>query len=405
MSFIKMNDLDLRGKRVLLRCDLNVPYKNGEILDDERIRASLPTIRRALESGAKLLVVSHFGRPQEGRFDAAFSLRPVSARLSELLGQKVKLKKDWIDGVEAIQPGEVVLCENVRFLAGEGNDDEALAKRMAALCDIYVMDAFGAAHRAQTSTHGVGFHAPVACAGPLLTAEIEALTSALHDAKRPLVAIVGGAKVLGKLQVLTKLSDKVDTLIVGGGIANTFLLAQGKPVGASLAEPELREEARKIMRKMGAPGRILPLPEDVVVAKELNNDALSETKDVNNVQEVDKIFDIGPKTIEQYAALIKDAGTVIWNGPLGAFEYAPFKAGTMAIAQAVAESEAFSVVGGGETVTAVKQSGMEDKVSYVSTGGGAFLEFLEGQKLPAIAMLEARAAQDGNVSQVSRANK
>jgi phosphoglycerate kinase len=391
MPVRKMSDLDLREKRVLMRVDFNVPIQAGQILDDTRIRAAMPGIRRALSQRARLMVVSHLGRPEEGRFDEKESLAPVARRLSELLGRDVPLVRDWLEGV-AVEPGQVVLLENCRFNKGEKKDDGALAKRIAALCDIYVNDAFGAAHRAEATTHGVAKYASVACAGPLMAAEIEALSKALDRPARPLVAIVAGSKVSTKLTVLAALSEKVDRLIPGGGIANTFLLAAGVNVGKSLAEPELVDEAKRITAILRAKGGEVPLPTDVVCAKELGATARAEIKPVGAVGPDDMILDIGPNTAAAFARSLSDAGTIVWNGPLGVFEFEQFGQGTRAIAQAIAGSRAFSLAGGGETLAAIAKYGVAERISYVSTGGGAFLEFLEGKKLPAIEILEQRAA-------------
>ena len=391
MPVRKMSDLDLREKRVLMRVDFNVPLQAGQILDDTRIRAAMPGIRHALSQRARLMLVSHLGRPEEGRFDEKESLAPVARRLSELLGRDVPLLRDWLEGV-AVEPGQVVLLENCRFNKGEKKDDGALAKRIAALCDIYVNDAFGAAHRAEATTHGVAKYAPVACAGPLMTAEIEALSKALERPARPLVAIVAGAKVSTKLTVLAALSEKVDRLIPGGGIANTFLLAAGVNVGKSLAEPELVDEAKRITAILRAKGGEVPLPTDVVCAKELGATARAEIKPVGAVDADDMILDIGPNTAAAFARSLSDAGTIVWNGPVGVFEYDQFGQGTRAIAQAIACSRAFSLAGGGETLAAIAKYGVAERISYVSTGGGAFLEFLEGKKLPAIEILEQRSA-------------
>ncbi|KYZ86947.1 MAG: phosphoglycerate kinase [Alcanivorax sp.] len=385
MNFKRMTDLDLKGKRVLIREDLNVPVKEGKVTSDARIRASLPTIEHALKAGARVMLMSHLGRPSEGEYEEQFSLKPVAEHLGTLLGREVPLVKDWLDGVEVAE-GEVVLCENVRFNKGEKKDDEALSQKMAALCDIYVMDAFGTAHRAQASTHGVGKFAPVACAGPLLANELDALSKALDNPAKPLVAIVGGSKVSTKLEVLEALADKVDQLIVGGGIANTFLAAEGLPVGKSLHEPDLLDAARKIAAKVH-----IPLPVDVVVATEFSADAEAVTKKVEEVSEDDMILDVGPQTAHVFAALMKEARTIIWNGPVGVFEFDQFGEGTQEMAEAIADSEAFSIAGGGDTLAAVDKYEIADRISYISTGGGAFLEFVEGKTLPAVAMLEARA--------------
>ncbi|UCG73147.1 MAG: phosphoglycerate kinase [Chromatiales bacterium] len=389
MTLLRMQDLELAGKRVLIREDLNVPLKDGQVASDTRIRAALPTIRAARDAGAAVLVMSHLGRPKEGDYDPALSLEPVAGHISELLGSPVWLAKDWLDGVDVV-PGEVVLCENVRFNVGEKSDDETLARRMAALCDIYVMDAFGTAHRAQASTHGVGLHAPVACAGPLLVGELEALGRALKDPARPVVAIVGGSKVSTKLTVLKTLAERVDQLIVGGGIANTFIAAAGHDIGQSLCEPDLVPEAQALMAE--APGRArIPVPEDVVVAPEVSPSAPATQRNVAEVRGDELILDIGPRTADQYAALVAQAGTIVWNGPVGVFEIDQFGDGTRRLAQAVADSDAFSIAGGGDTLAALEKYGLTERVSYISTGGGAFLEFLEGKTLPAVAMLESRA--------------
>lgn len=389
MAFTRMTDLDLQGKRVLIREDLNVPIKDGKVTSDTRIRASVPTIHAALDAGARVMLMSHLGRPTEGEYAEEFSMKPVAARLGELLGKPVRVVKDWLDGFP-IAAGEVVLCENVRFNKGEKKDDAELAKKMASLCDVYVMDAFGTAHRAQASTHGVGVHAPVACAGLLLSAELDALGKALQDPARPLLAIVGGSKVSTKLTVLESLSAKVDQLIVGGGIANTFIAAAGYPVGKSLYEADLVPEAKRLTEAARARGAEIPVPTDVVCAKEFSESAAATVKPVAEVQDDDLILDIGPETAARYAALIRQAGTVVWNGPVGVFEIDQFADGTRVVAQAVAESPAFSIAGGGDTLAAIEKFGIGDRVSYTSTGGGAFLEFLEGKTLPAVAMLERR---------------
>jgi len=390
-AILCMTDLDLAGKRVLIREDLNVPVKDGAITSDARIRASLPTIRLALDKGARVMLMSHLGRPKEGEFDPALSLEPVAVRLGELLGRRVLLLRDWLDGVE-VAPGEVVLLENVRFNKGEKKDDEALARRMAALCDVYVMDAFGTAHRAEASTHGVGRFAPIACAGPLLAGELVALQTALEKPARPLVAIVAGSKVSTKLTVLESLLAKVDQLIVGGGIANTFLAAAGLPVGRSLHEPEMLDMARRLQAQSRARGVEIPLPTDVVVAKEFSATAEADVKDVREVVADDMILDIGPDTADRLSAIVAGAGTVIWNGPVGVFEFSQFGEGTRVLARAIARSAAFSLAGGGDTLAAIEKYGVEEGMSYISTGGGAFLEFVEGKTLPAVAMLEQRAA-------------
>jgi phosphoglycerate kinase len=390
MSIVRMTDLDLRGKRVLIREDLNVPVQNGVVTSDARIRASLPTIQHARNAGARVLVMSHLGRPEEGVYDAEFSLAPVAKRLGELLGVKIRLEKDWLGGVEAA-PGEVVLLENVRFNKGEKKDQEDLAKRMAELCDIYVMDAFGTAHRAEASTHGVARFAKLACAGPLLMNELIALETALEKPKRPLIAIVAGSKVSTKLTVLESLLGKVDKLIVGGGIANTFLLAEGYGVGKSLVEAEMVDIARGLLTKSAELKVQIPLPSDVVVAKEFAASAEADVKAVGNVAAEEMILDIGPDTAERFARILQDAGTIVWNGPIGVFEFDQFGEGTRTLAQAIARSPAFSIAGGGDTLAAIEKYRVEDDISYISTGGGAFLEFLEGKKLPAVAVLEERA--------------
>jgi phosphoglycerate kinase len=390
MNVLRMQDQDLAGRRVLVREDLNVPVEHGKVSSDARIRAALPTIRLALEKGAAVMLMSHLGRPKEGEFDPQFSLAPVAEHLAGLLGQPVRLQRDWLDGVE-LAPGEVVLCENVRFNVGEKRDDDALAQRMAALCDVFVMDAFGTAHRAQASTHGVARFAPVACAGPLLVAELEALGKALHAPARPLVAIVGGSKVSTKLTVLDTLLDRVDQLIVGGGIANNFIAASGHAVGKSLCEPDLMDETRALLAKAAARGAAIPLPSDVVVAAGLEPEHAARVVAVDRIGDTDRVLDVGPATSAAYADIVAQAGTIVWNGPVGVFEDARFAAGTRALAEAVAASKAFSIAGGGDTLAALDAFGLAEQVSYVSTGGGAFLEFLEGRILPAVAMLEQRA--------------
>ena len=391
MPVLKMSGLDLRGKRVFMRVDFNVPIQNGRLTDDTRIRASLPGIKDALSRGARLLIASHLGRPTEGEFDEKESLAPVATHLSSLLGMDVPLKRDWLGGI-AVEPGHAVLLENCRFNKGEKKDDDALARKIAALCDVYVNDAFGAAHRAEATTHGVAKYAPVACAGPLMAAEIDALSKALERPARPLVAIVAGSKVSTKLTVLAALSEKVDRLIPGGGIANTFMLAAGMKIGKSLAEPELIGEAKRITDILRAKGGEVPLPTDVVCAKAINAAAKAEIKPVGEIAADDMILDIGPKTAAAFAKSLAGAGTIVWNGPVGVFEFDQFAQGTRAIAQAIAGSRAFSLAGGGETLAAIAKYGVADRISYVSTGGGAFLEFLEGKKLPAIQILEQRAA-------------
>jgi phosphoglycerate kinase len=378
VRFKRVTDLDLRGKRVFIRADLNVPIEGGRITDDTRIRASLPGIRHALEQNAAVMVTSHLGRPKEGELKPEDSLAPVARRLSELLKKELPLIRDWVKGVD-VKPGQIVMLENCRVNKGEKSDDESLARKIAALCDVYVNDAFGSAHRAEATTHGVARFAPVACAGPLMAVELDALGRALAHPARPLAAIVGGSKVSTKLSVLGELAKKVDRLIVGGGIANTFLLAAGKPIGKSLAEPELAGEAKKIMTT----GKV-PLPADVVVAD-------AKVKSVDDVAADDVILDIGPKTARAYADEIAKAGTIVWNGPVGLFEKDQFASGTRTIADAIAHSKAYSIAGGGDTVAAINKFGVADKIGYISTAGGAFLEFLEGKTLPAVAALEARA--------------
>lgn len=388
MGFLRMSELSLADKRVLIREDLNVPVRDGRVASDARLTAALPTIRAAVEQRARVMLLSHLGRPTEGVFDEAFSLAPVAVRLGELLGQPVRLVRDWLDGV-AVAPGEVVLCENVRFNAGEKKNDEALARRMAALCDVFVMDAFGTAHRAQASTHGVAQFASVACAGPLLAAELDALGRALHAPARPFVAIIGGAKVSGKLEVLQTLAGMVDQLIVGGGIANTLLAARGLPIGKSLHEPDMLDFARTLLDGGFGPAQI-PLPVDVMVGSAFSADAQASVRGVEEVGADEMILDVGPQTAASYGALLRAAGTIVWNGPVGVFEFPGFAGGTRAIAQAVADSRAFSIAGGGDTLAAAEQFGISERVSYISTGGGAFLEFLEGKTLPAVAVLTAR---------------
>ncbi|MCE9788273.1 phosphoglycerate kinase [Shewanella chilikensis] len=389
MAIIKMSELDLQGKRVLIREDLNVPVADGVVTSDARLRASLPTIKLALEKGAAVMVMSHLGRPTEGEYNEEFSLKPVVDYLAKALDCPVRLEKDYLEGVEVAQ-GEVVVFENVRFNKGEKKNDEALSKQLAALCDVYVMDAFGTAHRAQASTHGVGMFAPIACAGPLLAAELDALGKAMDNPARPLVAIVGGSKVSTKLTVLESLSGIVDQLVVGGGIANTFIAAAGHPVGKSLYEADLIDEAKRLVANAQSRGGDIPVPTDVVVGKEFSPAAVATLKPVAEVADDEMIFDIGPDSAEALAAILTKAGTIVWNGPVGVFEFDQFGEGTKRIAQAIAESAAFSIAGGGDTLAAVDKYGIADKVSYISTGGGAFLEFLEGKELPAVAMLKAR---------------
>ncbi len=392
MSILRMTDLELRDKRVLIREDLNVPVQGGAVTSDARIRAALPTIQHARDAGARVMVMSHLGRPEEGVYSEEFSLAPVAKRLAELLGFKVRFEKNWLDGVECAA-GEVVLLENVRFNKGEKKDKEELAQRMAALCDIYVMDAFGTAHRAEASTHGVARFAKVACAGPLLMNELIALETALEKPKRPLIAIVAGSKVSTKLTLLESLLGKVDKLIVGGGIANTFLLAEGYGVGRSLVEAEMVDIARSLLNRSAELKGDIPLPSDVVVAKEFSANAEADVKAVGNVAPEEMILDIGPDTAERFARLLHDAGTIVWNGPVGVFEFDQFGEGTRTLAQAIARSPAFSIAGGGDTLAAIEKYRVEDDISYISTGGGAFLEFLEGKKLPAVAVLEERASR------------
>jgi phosphoglycerate kinase len=391
IKVLRMADLDLRNKRVLIREDLNVPVQSQQVTSDARIRAGLPTIEAARRAGARVMVMSHLGRPEEGVYDPEFSLAPVAARLSELLGVKVRLVRDWLDGVDC-EVGEVVLLENVRFHEGEKKNRDELARRMAALCDVFVMDAFATAHRAEASTHGVAKFAPLACAGPLLTSELEALEKALDAPKRPLVAIVGGSKVSTKLTVLENLLGKVDRLIVGGGIANTFLAAAGHPIGKSLHEADMVGVARELLARSRSSKVEIPLPSDVVVAKEFAASAEADVKNVDEVEPSDMILDIGPDTADRFAAALKGAGTIVWNGPVGVFEFDQFGEGTRVIAQAVAESPAFSIAGGGDTIAAIEKYGVGEDISYISTAGGAFLEFLEGKKLPAVDVLERRAA-------------
>lgn len=391
MSVIKMTDLDLSGKRVLIRQDLNVPLKDGKVSSDKRIRASLPTIEEAMNAGAKVMVMSHLGRPTEGEPADEYSLQPVADHMSGLLGKEVKLVKDYLGQSIEMNDGDVVLLENVRFNVGEKKDDETLSKQYAALCDVYVMDAFGTAHRAQASTHGAGKFAPVACAGPLLAGELDALGKALDNPARPMVAIVGGSKVSTKLTVLESLSKVVDELIVGGGIANTFIAAAGHNVGKSLYEEDLIDTCKKLSADAQARGGDIPVPTDVVCGKEFSETAAAELKNVSDVVDDDMIFDIGPDSAAALAEILKKAGTIVWNGPVGVFEFDQFGEGTKSISMAIADSDAFSIAGGGDTLAAVDKYGISDKVSYISTGGGAFLEFLEGKKLPAVVMLEERA--------------
>jgi phosphoglycerate kinase len=392
MSVIKMTDLDLAGKRVLIRQDLNVPITDGKVSSDKRIRASMPTIEHCVKAGAKVMIMSHLGRPTEGEPEEKYSLAPVATHMSGLLGQNVRLVKDYLSGSVDVADGEVVLLENVRFNSGEKGNDEALSKKYASLCDVYVMDAFGTAHRAQASTHGAGVYAPVACAGPLLAGELEALGKALDNPARPMVAIVGGSKVSTKLTVLESLSKIVDQLVVGGGIANTFIAAAGNPVGKSLYEADLIDTCKRLTADAESRGGSIPVPTDVVCAKEFSPTAAAELKGATEVLDDDMIFDIGPDSAAALAEIIMNAGTIVWNGPVGVFEFDQFGEGTKAISMAIANSPAFSIAGGGDTLAAVDKYNIADKVSYISTGGGAFLEFLEGKKLPAVVMLEERAA-------------
>ncbi|MDL2267370.1 phosphoglycerate kinase [Desulfovibrio sp. OttesenSCG-928-G15] len=392
MAVLKMTDLPLAGKRVLIREDLNVPVKDGQVTGEARILASLPTIRAAKDAGAKVMLLSHLGRPVEGEYSDENSLAPVAKRLSELLGDEVRLVKDYLDENLALADGQVILCENVRFNKGEKKDDEALGRRYAAMCDIYVMDAFGTAHRAQASTHAVARFAPVACAGPLLASELDALERSISSAEHPLVAIIGGSKVSTKLTVLDALCKKVDKLIVGGGIANNFIKAAGFNVGKSLFEPDLVDEAKRLMDAAKAAGGEIPVPVDVVVGAEFSASSPAVVKKVEDVADEDMILDIGPETAALYTKILTDAKTVVWNGPVGAFEVDQFGKGTEALCKAVAQSKAFSIAGGGDTLVAVEKYGVADKISYLSTGGGAFLEFLEGKVLPAVAALEERAS-------------
>ena len=389
MPILRMTDLDLSGQRVLVREDLNVPIDAGRITSEQRITAALPTLKRALDQGAAVMVMSHLGRPKEGSWSEADSLAPVAKRLSALLGREVPLVRDYLDGVD-VSPGQLVLLENCRMNVGEGKDDEALAKKYAALCDVFVMDAFGTAHRAQASTHGVIRFAKTACGGPLLMAELDALGKALDHPARPLLAIVAGSKVSTKLELLSSLVGKVDQLIVGGGIANTFIAAEGFDVGKSLVEMDLVDTAKQIMRDAKARGADIPVPTDVVVAPRFAADAPATVKQVDAVGADDMILDIGPDTAKRYAAMIAGAGTVVWNGPVGVFEFDAFGKGTETLAHAIADSHAFSIAGGGDTLAAIDKYGVESKIDYISTGGGAFLEFLEGKELPAVAALKAR---------------
>ena len=390
MTILNMVDQDLAGKRIMIREDLNVPINDGQVTSDARIRAAIPTIQFAIDAGASVLLLSHLGRPREGEFEQRFSLEPVASHLSSLLGRPVRLEKSWLDGVQ-IEAGEVVLCENVRFNEGEKTNNTDLAKKMAKLCDVFVMDAFGTAHRAHASTYGVGLHAPMACAGPLLAGELKALGQALNNPVRPMAAIVGGSKVSTKLTVLESLIQKVDQLIPGGGIANTFIAAAGFSVGQSLVETDLIGQAKKMMDNAVAGGREIPVPTDVVVGKMFSADAKAITKSVSDIADDDMIFDIGPETAKRFAGMMQGAETIVWNGPVGVFEFDQFGEGTRILGEAIGASKAFSIGGGGDTLAAIDKYNISDKISYVSTGGGAFLEFLEGKKLPAVAMLEERS--------------
>lgn len=392
MSVIKMTDLDLAGKRLLIRQDLNVPVKDGKVTSDKRIQASMPTIEHCIKAGARVMIMSHLGRPTEGEPAAEFTMQPVADYLSDALGKQVPLITDYLQNAPELNDGDVVLLENVRFNVGEKSNDEALSKEYAALCDIYVMDAFGTAHRAQASTHGAGQFAPTACAGPLLAGELEALGKALDNPRRPMAAIVGGSKVSTKLTVLESLSKVVDQLIPGGGIANTFIAAMGHNVGKSLYEEDLIDEAKKLMAAATAAGNEIPVPTDVVVGKEFSESTPATVKKVEDVEDDDMIFDIGPETAARFAEMMKAAGTIVWNGPLGVFEFPQFADGTKVLGAAIADSDAFSIAGGGDTLAAVADFGLTDRISYISTGGGSFLEFLEGKQLPVVTMLEERAA-------------
>ncbi len=391
MSFIKLTDLDLAGKRVLIRADLNVPVKDGKVTSDARITASMPTIEHCVKAGARVMVMSHRGRPEEGKADEENSMQPIADDMSAKVGKEVRLVKDYLDNAPEVADGEVVLFENVRFNAGEKKDDEALSKKYAALCDVFVMDAFGTAHRAQASTHGVGVHAPVACAGLLLSDELDSLAKALAEPARPMVAIVGGSKVSTKLTVLDALSEKVDQLVVGGGIANTFLMAMGHNVGKSLCEADLVDTAKVLIEKMKARGANIPIATDVVCGKEFSESAEATLKPADAVEDDDMIFDIGPDSAKELADIISKAGTIVWNGPVGVFEFDQFGEGTKTVSMAIADSDGFSLAGGGDTIAAIQKYDLYDKVSYISTAGGAFLEYLEGKTLPAVAMLEAQA--------------
>ncbi|WP_416189665.1 phosphoglycerate kinase [Neisseria sp. CCUG17229] len=392
MAFLKLTDQNVNGKTVLIRADMNVPFKDGQISDDTRIRASLESIQYCLDNGAAVIVMTHLGRPTEGEFKPEDDVAPVAAHLGKLLGKEVKVLNDWRDNAPKLQAGEIGMLQNVRINKGEKKNDLELGKAYAALCDVFVNDAFGTAHRAQASTEAVAQAAPVACAGVLMAGELEALGKALKEPARPLVAIVAGSKVSTKLTILESLADKVDQLIVGGGIANTFLLAEGKAIGKSLAEADLVEESKKILAKMAAKGGSVPLPTDVVTAKEFAETAAAETKSIDDVAADDMILDVGPQSAQALAEVLKNAGTIVWNGPVGVFEFDQFAGGTEAVAKAIAESQAFSIAGGGDTLAAIAKFGITDQISYISTGGGAFLEFLEGKELPAVAILEKRGA-------------
>lgn len=389
MNVLRMTDLDLRDRRVLIREDLNVPVKDGQVTSDARIRACLPTIEHALDAQGRVILLSHLGRPEEGTYSEEFSLKPVAARLAELLGRRIRFEPHWLDGVNC-KPGEAVLCENVRFNKGEKRNSDDLARKLAALCDVFVMDAFGTAHRAEASTHGVARFAPIASAGPLLVNELHALETALEKPARPMIAIVAGSKVSSKLTVLEALLAKVDQLIAGGGIANTFLAAAGLPIGKSLHEADMIDIARSLMEESRKRGTEIPLPTDVVVAREFSASAEADVKDVADVEAQDMILDIGPDTAERFAQFLTRAGTIVWNGPVGVFEFDQFGEGTRLLAQAIARSSAFSLAGGGDTLAAIEKYGVEEGISYISTGGGAFLEFVEGKTLPAVAILEER---------------
>lgn len=389
MSLLKMTDIDLKDKRVLIREDFNVPIENGKVMSDARLLAALPTIELALSKGAKVILISHLGRPEEGKYDEALSLKPIADRLSELLNKSVRFEKNWLDHLD-IKSGEIILCENVRFNPGEKKDDESLSKKMAALCDVYVMDAFATAHRAEASTHGVGKFAPIVCAGPLLVKELEALSKALENPAHPLIAIVGGSKVSTKLIVLERLLEKTDALILGGGIANTFLAAQEIGIGKSLYEADLLSEAKRLLALAKSKNIQIYLPKDVITAKEFSINAIPHTRSIDEVFPDEMILDVGPETASYYAEQLQQAGTILWNGPVGVFEFPAFSNGTKELALAIAKSKAFSLAGGGDTLSAIDQFKVADKISYISTGGGAFLEFVEGKKLPAVQMLENR---------------